>query len=305
MVANFYLIQQFNLDGATVERIVKVMRVLTVLLSVYAIIEYLLKQNLLYGSAFQSASVGISQEWSVYRITTLIGHPLSNATFFGIASLLYFLIWISSGQRKDFLVFFVSAISLGLTAARGSILIYGFCLSIIILIFPGGAKRSGRFTRLFATLNISILGIFVLLRGIESLRFSSLEGSQSTTARILLIERAIKIIPSNVFGFGPGTAQEYFTLNSNTRLIVENSIFEILLGFGIIGGLIIGASVLRILIQFISQGSISAFPFIFLILSSTTYNFVEGNRNGYVLFSLLYLIRGYRPLPQSSGRFPQ
>jgi hypothetical protein len=294
MIINFYFIQTLSIDDSTSWQLVKILRVFVISLSMFAILEYILKSNFLYGKLYASANVSIIQEWSVYRVTTLLGHPLSNATVFGCFSLLFFIIWISTNSRSDFVAFLLPAVGLGLTAARGSIVSYAICLSIIILFFPGAKERSGRYTRILATMTITMLAIFILIRGIEQFRFTSTEGTESTKARLLLIKRVTQIIPSNPFGFGPGTAQEYFTTNSNTKLIVENSIFEILLGFGIIGGSIICISVALMLIKLLREKSLTVVPFFFFLTSTASYNFLEGNRNGYAVFGILYLLKDFR-----------
>jgi hypothetical protein len=294
MIANFYWIQTLNLDVSAAYKLVQILRAFIISVSIFAVIEFFLKRNLLYGDLYSNASVSILQEWSVYRVTTLLGHPLSNATIFGCFSLFFFLNWISTNAKRDFIAFLSPAIALGLTAARGSIVAYGICISTIILFFPGSHKRAGRYTRILATINMSLLGLFILIRGIEQFRFNSSEGTVSTKARLLLIQRVFEIIPSSPFGFGPGTAQEYFKTNSNTKLIVENSLFEILLGFGIFGGILVFLSVAIVLFGLFHHRSISSVPFLFFLTSTMSYNFVEGNRSGYVVFGILYLLRNFK-----------
>jgi len=295
IIVNFYFIQSLRIDTTTSSQLVKILRILTISLSIYAVLEFIAKKNWLYGELYASANVSVVQEWSVYRVTTLIGHPLSNATVFGCVSLYFFLTWISTNSKNDLIAFGLPAFALGLTAARGSIILYLLCIAIILIFFPGVHQRAGRYSRIIATVNVFIFGLFILFRGIEQYRFNTKEGSESTQARLLLLKRASEIIPSNPFGFGPGTAQEYFKSNSNTKLIVENSLFELFLGFGVIGGTIICLSTAIVLFKFFRLRSFSAVPFLFVLTSSFTYNFLEGNRSGYALFGLLYLLKDFKP----------
>jgi hypothetical protein len=49
------------------------------------------------------------------------------------------------------------------------------------------------------------------------------------------------------------------------------------------------------LFKFFRLRSFSAVPFLFVLTSSFTYNFLEGNRSGYALFGLLYLLKDFKP----------
>jgi polysaccharide biosynthesis protein PslJ len=282
----------FNRNEARL--IIKGLIVLATGLSIFAIGEYLLRQNPLFGHLYTESPFPLVQHWSTYRVTTTLGHPLNNAVFFAAAAAAAFAVYLESRQFSYLVAFMFTLVALFLTGSRGALYLTPAVIVVVVLMQVKAGnlpmRRLGRLS-LLAGIALGIAG--VLYSQTVGVRASSGEARSSTSARYQDLGVGWRAAGAhNFIGSGPGTSNSAKNENqqstSEGALVIENSYLQLLVSVGIPGLALI----------FLLFGSLvrdgvrnRAFPatgaLLAVILVISTFNFAEGVRPGLIIIGLL------------------
>lgn len=275
------------------------------LLGTFAMIEsFILQSNPIAGVLF--AGSGLSGDnWSVYRATTTLGHPLTNGMYFSISCGLALFEFTRGRSRWHLLA---ASLSLGgavASGSRGSVL--AVLLTIVIALLP--TRPALRPEVRVAGRKVLLLLLLILGAGtavvVLSARVASSEGSESSAFRVAEIPVALDAMRDGPpFGLGPGVAS--MSYEGLLRQIGGAGAFESYwLELGVaagVGGLMLGISTMA---AFLLWGSVNrdwggvAALAAWLVSASLT-NAFEGGRaeNLYLGLILAMVIVG----PASGGR---
>ncbi|MDT9593567.1 O-antigen ligase family protein [Nocardioides zeae] len=204
------------------------------LLGAYAVLEFALRLNPVYGPLFRALGQPQPNDWSVYRAAASFPHPLTAAMFLGVAATLALVSWL---VRRDgwYLAMAIPALAgLASTGSRASLAACAIGIAVGMMLYAkrGTGARFGRSVGLVVLAAGGALFIFNF-SGVGD-RLASNEAARSTGARLdgLSVANAAAA-HTNYIGSGPATSGETARLYS--PLIVENSFFQALISLGLIG----------------------------------------------------------------------
>ncbi len=275
-------------------RVIKGLIVLSVGLSCFAIIEYLLHTNPIFGTLYTEGPFPVIQHWKTYRVTTTLGHPLYNAMFFAAAAAAAFAVYLETRRTAYLGAFVLTLIGLFLTGSRGALYLTP-AVAVLIVIFQLRAgdkplRSLGRIALLIAV-GVGIAG--VLYTQTVGVRASSGEAQSSTNARYRDIGVSLSTASHTHFlGSGPGTsnsAKDEGTESVNTSsLVIENSYLQLLVSIGIPGLLLVIILLGSVIREGIRRSRLPAVAaLISMVFVMSTFNFAEGDRPGLILLGLL------------------
>lgn len=227
----------------------------------------------------------VAQNWSVERFTGTFGHPLPASTFFCVSSVVFANLYLQKHRKSDlFLTIIAIILTLG-TFSRGSMIsmIVGFAILAL-----NGMSLHKNFFRTLAGL-FFLLVMIIMVNFFYGIRNSSYEGTGSLLARKNAFDILLSSLPNYFFGVGGGNAQFFFQEHFSTRLILENSTLQCLVGLGIIGTVLLFLSFKATITGLsLTRGVVPAF--VTFLISVNTYNFFEGARWLHVVPALIVLI---------------
>jgi hypothetical protein len=154
----------------------------------------------------------IQQHWSVFRITTLLGHPLINGLFFA-GTTVFWMAKSASNPTKYLPVLVMSATALILTGSRSG-LVAASAGAIVIVGWLIGTRTisAGRRYTLAGLIFGSALLIFLLFQlGIISSRSGTEEGDSSAAVRSQLFSLVGTLHTNPIWGAGAGQSAVLFT----------------------------------------------------------------------------------------------
>lgn len=257
---------------------------ITIGICIYAIVEFILKQNFVYGSLSVFSNMEVYR--STYRATGTAEHALPFATY-----LLMLLPIIRIFYKKDFislklflLCTILLPISILLTGSRSA--------SVILLLYI-----------VFTYINIKriiIVGTFLLfslplvLVHLENspitrnliYRFKNESGSSEVRFRIF--ERLQEIVTTQFWGNGLGTSGPVYSRMFYTSDILENPWLTYILDIGVAGFVIMSISILVLLYQYGRKKTLVPMYLVTFIMVSTYNSF--GAYSNHPLFVLLIAI---------------
>lgn len=193
--------------------------------AIYGILEFILKQNILYGFIFSQMG-WIDTQWSstFHRSTSTIGHPLIAATVYVMT--LAFL----DKQHKNYWFYF-TIISIGVlsTASRTGIVM----VILTVLAKHVRFKQSKRsIVALSVICTLSIIGFLVGVFDQIINRFVNGEGSN--TVRVQLIDYLPEFFRISMWGYGVGSSGDV-ALNIGFYNVIEVAWVALLIELGIWG----------------------------------------------------------------------
>jgi O-antigen ligase len=218
-------------------------------LGVYAVVEkFVLHSNPLFDGLYSAGLTPIVQDWSTYRATTSLGHPLLNATYFSIA-VLFGAGGYMAGRKWLLYPALLSVAGLVSTVSRSGVLALG--AGVLVCLATGTFRAS--IVKLRTTLTVLVvLGLSAAVaQPLLNARSSSSEGAVSSQYRDLLRTSALQAFHEHpLLGFGPGGLPSAAAAGGlNTGGDFENSWIEFVLAHGIIGtallALVVGFSIIR------------------------------------------------------------
>lgn len=288
-------------------------------LGAYALLEtFLFEANPLLDSVYSAGADPLVQEWSVYRATTTLGHPVSNGSFFAVAVPLA----LGTALYRYSVVAAVAALlAAGGVVASGSRSAFAAAVvgAAIVLTVPSSTpvKRDWPIAGGKAVAALAMSLALVLGSTYLGARDASGEGGASATFRVTQIPIAWQsVAESPVLGTGPGAAslsQESLLARIGGAGAFESYWLELAVGAGI-PGLLLGAAVL---VAAVSAALRSGAPdiagaVIAWTVSVTFVNALEGGRPEHLVHGLVLAmafagsgsLRSRSKISQAAGRRP-
>lgn len=226
------------------------------IIATYGIAEFLSKFNILT-DFFARSPIPLAQKWGSYRIFTIVGHPLVNATFLataGSAALAVFLKW---NHKLSLFVFALTSVSLIFTQSRTGLvaLLVGIAVSIF------GSLRGGSTRRVYAVACVLAFAALVFFTVDNPLvqRNSSTEGQGSSELRLTYIDNLSELLrAATLWGTGPGLSDSALQKAGGyaAGFPIESSLIQIIIGFGIVGASLFICIILGVLILSFRRGAV-------------------------------------------------
>jgi len=264
------------------------------LLAIYAVGEFLLKHNPLFGHLYERAPFPVEERWSTYRVTTALGHPLNNALFFAAASVAGFSRYLETRRTLYAAGFLLALVGLLLSGSRGALYLTPVCLvAVVAMQVRAGALSLQRLGRLALIAGVGLAVLFGLYSQTVGLRANSTEGRVSTDVRYRALEASLHASSRREFlGSGPGTSnsadQEDIQNPADVGLVIENSYLQLLVSIGLPG--LVGVVALfggLVWFGFRRRNIAAAGAFLAMALVIGTYNFIEGVRPDLLFLGVL------------------
>src|ERR1700722_4443274 len=281
-------------DDREARLIVKGLIVLATGLSFFAIVEYGLHSNPLFGHLYASAPFPVLQHWKTYRVTTTLGHPLNNALFFSAAATAAFAIYLETRHNKYLFAFVAALIGLFLTGSRGALYLTPVAIALVVIFHVKSlGLKSRSLGRLVLLLGVGGCISVALYAQTVGARASTGEAQSSTNVRFQDVPVSLSTAGHyHYIGSGPGTSNS--AKNKSVRsveassLVIENSYLQLLVSIGIPGlvlVIVLFGSLIREGIRRQRLPAVGALVSMILVMS--TFNFIEGVRPGLILLGLL------------------
>lgn len=218
------------IDERTSTTLLRSWFVLGIGLSLVAVIESLLQTNPL------SPYYSFDQHWALYRVSTTLGHPLMNGTFFSVTACLaaFAMTRVGAPRGTALICFITCALAASLTGSRSGVyaLVSGLAVGLLVTLVSGRTSVANKF--LGIVLGVAALVILPALPTIAG-RAGSAEGAASSLYRDYVVRLAGRLfLQRPVVGYGPGNSS-IATAQSGATLPLENSVLGTLVSGGVIG----------------------------------------------------------------------
>jgi hypothetical protein len=245
-------------------------------ISTFGIIEYITKVNM-FTEFFSLAPSPVTQKWGDYRILTMVGHPLVNATFLaisGTASLSSYLRW---NYRPSLLILAMSSVALVFTQSRTGIAALAAGVGLA-LIGSARGKNRGRIVGAVMLLATAML-IFLQIENPLLQRNSSVEGQGSSELRFAYLEVLPGLMEAaSVWGTGAGLSDSALEKVGGyaSGYPIESSAIQLLVSLGTVGTLVFVSAVGGVLILSLRRGAFVA-PSMFAayVVAASGFNLFE------------------------------
>ncbi len=272
-------------------------------LGAYAALELAIHRNPLLESLYSRGSTPLTQSWDVYRVTTTLGHPLTNGTFFAIATMLGIGLVVRRASRWMLLATVLSAVGLIGSASRGPTLalVAGVALIGLFVAFRRRASISPR--ALLAA--IVLVAVLAVPAGIYlSERSRGQEAADSTLTRDATYQAGRELAEEYwKTGGGPGMTDilKRELPTGQAARGVESSAFELLISLGLPGFLL--AAWLTLAVGFSALGNRPELAGCLIVytIAAATYNLLEANRPALMLWGILLGIATQPPVWSSKA----
>lgn len=269
---------------------------LTFVLAVIGLLEFFLKTSLIFGHygfpSFINVLWNTNRSWSIYRLTTTLGHPLNNGLFFCTLALIMFTYaYKRQLLSKTMLPIALALILLVLSGSRNSMLAFAVGVPILLLT-ETDLRFNVQFKRFRNILLLLFFGLILIQPVLSYLskRNNSSEGSTSFAYRFKLLSAIQEILPSiPATGFGPGTSSEAFA-GFGQKTILENGVAQLILSLGLFIALIIITLILILSLRLLARNPayfVLAIPTITIFLST---NFLDDNFPYVAFIGLIFLL---------------
>ena len=236
-------------DDRTSSTLLRSWFILGIGLSLVAVIESLLQTNPL------SPYYSFDQHWALYRVSTTLGHPLMNGTFFSVTACLaaFAMTRVGAPRGTAFFCFVLCALAAGLTGSRSGVyaLVSGLAVGLLVTLVSGRTSVANKF--LGIVLGVVALVVLPALPTIAE-RAGSAEGAASSLYRDYVVRLAGRLfLRSPVVGYGPGNSS-IATAQSGAVLPLENSVLGTLVSGGVIGTAAMLVLVVVVVIRILRSG---------------------------------------------------
>lgn len=272
-------------DEKTSSTLLRSWFVLGVALSIVAIIESLLETNPL------APYYSFDQHWALYRVSTTLGHPLMNGTFFAVSACLaaFSMTRVGAARGLAFICFVLSAFAAGLTGSRSGVyaLVCGLGVGLLVTLVSGRTSVANKF--LGVVLGTAALLVLPALPTIAG-RANSAEGTASSLYRDYVVRLAGRLfLQRPVLGYGPGNSS-IATAQSGATLPLENSVLGTLVSGGIIGTAALLVLVVVVLVRVGRSGRADGVAGIAAyVVAGSAFPLWESNPAGLVLVGLVVI----------------
>jgi len=234
----------------------------------------------------------LDQHWSVYRVTTLLGHPLMNGTFFAMTACLALFTALKKDAARTVATstFVLASIAAALSGSRSGVyaLVVGLVVGLVILLWSrrvsGTTKTVATALALFAALAIPNLPIFAARAG-------SAEAAASSVYRSSVLRLTKRLFVSHpFFGGGPGTSA-ILANRAGASLPLESGILGSLVSLGLVGCVGVGLFLLVLALSAARRGRLEALtPLVAFLVAGAAFPLWETNPSTWVLVGLVALL---------------
>ena len=231
-------------DERTSSTLLKSWFTLGIALSLVAVLESLVESNPL------ARYYNFDQHWALYRVTTTLGHPLMNGTFFAVtACVAAFVALRPSGPRAvAFACFVLTALAAGLTGSRSGVyaLVCGLGVGLLVMLVSGRTSIANKL--LGVAIGVTALLVLPALPSIAG-RSASAEGVASGLYRDESIRLAGKLIAQHPWlGSGPGSSA-IAVARSGANLPLENAVLGTVVSLGVVGMIVLLVLAVLVLVR--------------------------------------------------------
>ncbi|MCO4264404.1 O-antigen ligase family protein [Pseudarthrobacter sp. MDT3-26] len=227
-------------------------------LSVFGITEYVFKANVL-SEFYAAAPSALTQKWGDYRILTIAGHPLVNATLLAVAGTAGLAVYLKWNYRSALLVLGLTASATILTQSRTGIAALVVGVGFALLGSMRG-RSQGRFLASFSLLALAVV-VFMQVDSPLAQRNSSVEGQGSSELRFAYLDNLPDLMQaSSMWGTGPGLSDSALQKAGGyaAGFPIESSAVQILVSMGILGSVFLVAAILGVLVLSVRRGAFIA-----------------------------------------------
>jgi peptidoglycan biosynthesis protein MviN/MurJ (putative lipid II flippase) len=268
---------------------------LAAILGLFALIEtFVLHANPILGHVFANSPATFQlTNFSVYRATTTLGHPVNNGMFFAIAV-----------PRRSGVSLLAMGLSMGGLVASGTraAFVGGITAALVTLLGPGAPGVSRRHgARILATIVVAVACIPGILY-FEARNMSQEDGDSAAfrSAEIPIAVQAIRDSP--VLGVGPGAASltwEPDLVRAGGAGAFESLWLELAVGAGVpaltFGIVLLAAGVV---VPLRTRSAPVAGAVLAFVITGSAFNFLEGGRPELLTLGFV-LAMAFCPLPSS------
>lgn len=272
-------------DRRTSSTLLRSWFVLAVGLSIVAVIESLLETNPL------SPYYSFDQHWALYRVSTTLGHPLMNGTFFAVSACLAAFSMTRKGADRGLALFafVLCALAAGLTGSRSGVyaLVCGLGVGLLVTLVSGRTSLANKFLGIL--LGVVALVVLPALPTIAG-RANSAEGTASSLYRDYVVRLAGRLfLERPLVGYGPGNSS-IATAQSGATLPLENSVLGTLVSGGVIGTAALLVMVVVVLVRVGRSGRADGVAGIAAyVVAGSAFPLWESNPAGLVVVGLVVL----------------
>lgn len=281
-----------SIDDATQRRLVTAWIVAGLVVAVHVAVEFVLKDDFLYGRVYEAFGSPSPQHWSTYRPEGSFRHPIPAGIFLATAATL------SAGQalrtsslRLAGISAFIGVATV-LTVTRGALL--ALLAGVIIIVAAWTRNRYPDAPRIrSAVIALGGASVFAAFNvGPIADRLDSVEATRSLGARFEIVDIAVRAASaSNFIGSGPGTSQLASARFNLRDLPLESSILQVMVSLGIIGlVLFAGLFGTAFIVGFKSGRVPGAAALAALVAGTATYNGLEAKQGLLILIGLAFLL---------------
>lgn len=198
----------------------------------YAVVEYLLERNVLYGSVYNALGLDELQHWSVYRSDATLGHPLVAGLFFTVVLAFCVGRWLESRRSRFLGVALLNGVGIVTTVSRGSYIAAAVAVASVLVVALCVQSRH-RVRRLFALAAFSAASVLAVNSDAFVERGLSAEGLSSLNSRNALPQIAADAASaSHWLGGGPASSLPLAAPYNFQGLPIENSYLQLVIGIG-------------------------------------------------------------------------
>lgn len=265
----------------------------TLLVSLLAIFEFAVGKTAVFDGqtlpAYEDSYKWIN--YSVFRITTTLGHPLNNGLFFGTIALLF--IFKPGSMQKHLLIRAATVFSiLGLLLSSSRTAILALLVGLVLFVALRWSSL-GVGSKIWFTL-LSPIIIFTAIQtpflGNVFLRLESGEAISSQAYRFDLFQWLDYLLKEYLWiGSGPGTSGYVWSGIGNTAPL-ENGFIQLCISLGFVPAVVLLMLCFSLLI-YVNRRRIAAFvPTIILLTYIPAMNFVDDSSGFFAFFSIAMVL---------------
>lgn len=237
--------------GANLRR---TLEALGVALGALAIVEKVAGVHVL-GDLIPYGDLDITVTWLTDRATTLLGHPLMNATFFAVVTSTVIMRLLAEPRLSTAFIALVPGAGLLLSVSRAGVAAAVGAM-VVGFLFEMTQRRVSLGARVMGLGAIAVTSAVLALSPLLAER--GREGTVSTEVRYKVVDLALRIVESDRYqGSGAGTSNGR-AVAAGSPFPIENSYLCILISLGIAGTLITLALLVASIVAAFRAGAIAA-----------------------------------------------
>lgn len=223
-------------DPGTRSALITTCLLLATMLAFLGCLEFALQRNPL---TFLNSHYNFHQIWSTYRITTTLGHPLVNGTFFAMTCGLAWGRFLTKGAWYYCGIAALTGVATVATVSRSAVGAAAVAVVVATLVWLYGSPISlGRKLVTVLVLSLSLATVTATGEQLKS-RSASSEGAASARLRVQMISVAESLVrETHYLGVGPGASSHTRDrLVFDRRVRFESGLLQLYVDGGIPGAL--------------------------------------------------------------------